>query len=127
MLPHEKALVERMKDKPFALIGVNSDVDEEKLRADLAKARGGDPKDVPPAALTSASCEQVRAILAKHGIAWRNAVDGSTDGPWATRWNVHGWPTIYVIDAKGVIRHRNVRDEAMEKAVVELLKEAGAG
>ena len=25
MLPHEKELVERLKDKPFALLGINSD------------------------------------------------------------------------------------------------------
>jgi len=97
MIPHEKALVERLKDKPFALIGINSD---------------GDP-------------EKVRRILKENGITWRNAVDGSTDGPIATRWNVSGWPTIYVLDAKGMIRYRDVRDEEMDKAVDELLKEMG--
>ena len=40
-----------------------------------------------------------------------------------TRWNVHGWPTIYVLDAKGVIRYRDVRGEEMDKAVDELLRE----
>jgi hypothetical protein len=28
MIPHERSLVERLKDKPFALLGVNSDVDK---------------------------------------------------------------------------------------------------
>ena len=32
-------------------------------------------------------------------------------------------PTIYVVDAKGVIRFKNVRGEAMDKAVDQLLKE----
>jgi hypothetical protein len=36
---------------------------------------------------------------------------------------VHGWPTIYVLDAKGVIRHKGVRGEAMDKAVDGLLAE----
>ena len=95
MLPHEKALVERLKDKPFALLGINSDGD----------------------------AEEVNEMLAEQGITWRQAIDGSTEGPLATRWNVNGWPTIYVLDAEGKIRFRDVRDEEMEKAVNELLAE----
>jgi hypothetical protein len=57
------------------------------------------------------------------GVTWRSAWDGSTSGPIATAWNVHGWPTIYVIDAKGVIRFKNVRGEQMDEAVDKLLAE----
>jgi peroxiredoxin len=98
MLPHERELVERLKDQPFALIGINSDGEAEK----------------------------VKEILAKNEITWRNAIDVSTDGPLATQWNVSGWPTIYVIDARGVIRYRDVRDQAMEDAVMALLAELAA-
>ncbi|MBM3987943.1 MAG: TlpA family protein disulfide reductase [Planctomycetes bacterium] len=98
MLPHEKALVERLKDKPFALIGINSDGD----------------------------AAAVRKLLAEQGITWRNAVDVSTEGPWARAWNVSGWPTIYVLDSKGVIRFRDVRDAELEAAVNELLAELEA-
>jgi len=96
MIPHEKTLVERLKDKPFALLGINSDGD----------------------------AEQVRKIMKENGITWRNAVDGSTEGPLATRWNVSGWPTIFVLDAKGVIRFLGVREKSMDDAVDGLLKEA---
>ena len=99
MLPHEKALVQRLADKPFALLGINSD---------------GDADDV-------------KKVLAERQITWRQAVDGDTSGPLATKWNVNGWPTIYVLDAKGVIRYRDVRDDEMEKAVLTLLEEAKAG
>lgn len=95
MLPHEKTLVERLKDKPFALIGINSDGD----------------------------ADTVKKLLKDEGITWRNAIDGSTEGPWARKWNVSGWPTIYVLDSKGVIRYRDVRDEEMEEAVLKLLRE----
>lgn len=61
--------------------------------------------------------------MEEHAIPWRNAVEGSTDGPIANAWNVSGWPTIYVLDAKGVIRHKNLRGEQMDKAVEALLKE----
>ncbi len=40
-------------------------------------------------------------------------------------WNVTGWPTIYVMDHQGVIRFKNTRGEAMDKAVDQLLTEMG--
>ena len=84
MYPHERSLVKRLADKPFALIGVNSDSDLVKLKKRMEE----------------------------ESITWR-------------RWNVNGWPTIYVIDAQGVIRFRDVRDKQMDAAVDSLLKEMG--
>jgi hypothetical protein len=93
MIPHERSLVEKMKDEPFALIGMNSD-----------------SKDV------------LRGAMASERITWRSFWDGgSTGGPIATRWNVQGWPSIFILDEDGVIRARDLRDDAMEKKVVELL------
>jgi hypothetical protein len=98
MLPHEKELVKLLDGKPFALLGINSDGD----------------------------AATVKKILAEQNITWRQAIDESTDGALATKWNINGWPTIYVIDAKGVIRYRDVRDKEMEDAVKKLVAEAGA-
>src|SRR5690349_20881477 len=99
MYPHERSLVKRLNGKPFALIGINSDMDREALKK----------------------------VLVKERITWRSWWDGgSTEGPIASKWNVHGWPTIYVLDARGVIRFKNVREKAMDEAVDQLLKEAGA-
>jgi hypothetical protein len=98
MLPHEKEMVERLKNRPFALIGINSD--------------GGR--------------SALQKILQEQGITWRNAVDVSTNGPIAKRWNVRGWPTIYILDAKGVIRYRDLRGQEMEQAVMTLLGELNA-
>jgi len=95
MYPHERSLVKRLEGKPFALIGVNSD-----------------PKD------------RVRQAMKKENMTWRSWWDGgSTEGPIAKAWNVSGWPTIYVLDAKGVIRYKNVRENEMDKAVDKLLTE----
>ena len=84
--------MERLKEKPFALLGINSDKDPKKA-------------------------------IAESGAASRHAIEGSTSGPIATEWNVHDWPTIYVIDAKGVIRYKNARGKQMDEAVETLLKE----
>ena len=97
MYPHERSLVKRLADKPFALIGVNSDVNKEDLKK----------------------------VMEKEEITWRSFWNGpeGTNGPISKAWNVRGWPTIYVLDHKGVIRFKNVRGESMDKAVDSLLKE----
>ena len=95
MYPHERSLVKRLENKPFALLGVNSD-----------------PKD------------KVEAALKRENITWRSFWDGgTTGGPIAKQYGVHAWPTTYVLDVKGVIRYKNVRGEAMDVAVDALLKE----
>ena len=96
MYPHERSLVKRLENKPFALIGVNSDKDREALKA----------------------------VIEKEKISWRSFWNGgSTRGPISMAWNVRGWPTIYVLDHKGVIRYKNVRGAAMDEAVDALLEE----
>jgi len=100
MYPHERSLVKRLEGKPFAILGINSDSD----RSDLKK------------------------VLAKEQITWRSWWDGgSTEGPIATKWNVRGWPTLYVVDAQGVIRYKNVQGKELDTAVDALLKRAGGG
>jgi len=99
MLPHEKTLVKRLEAEPFALLGINSD---------------GTAAEVGPR-------------LIEEGISWRQAMDEDTSGPLATAWNVSGWPTIYILDGEGRIRYRDLRDQAMEDAVMTLLAEAKAG
>lgn len=96
MIPHERSLVKKLSDKPFALIGVNSDEDLDDLKKTLAKEQ----------------------------ITWRHFFDGgSTSGPIASAWNVSGWPTTYVIDADGVIRAKDLRDEQAEQMIEKVLAE----
>ena len=100
MYPHERSLVKRLEGKPFALLGINSDADREKLKE----------------------------VLKKEQITWRSWWDGgSTSGPIASKWNVTGWPTVYVLDAKGVIRYVDVHDKKLDEAVDALLKEMESG
>jgi hypothetical protein len=97
MYPHERSLVKRLADEPFALIGVNSDADLEALEP----------------------------VLVEQQITWRSFWNGpeGTRGPISKRWNVSSWPTIFVLDAEGKIRYKNVRGEAMDQAVDALLDE----
>src|ERR1700720_2140993 len=97
MYPHERSLVKKLADKPFALLGINSDINKEELKK----------------------------VMEKEEITWRSFWNGpeGTNGPISKKWNVHGWPTIYVLDHKGVIRYKNVRGEKMDEAVDKLLKE----
>ena len=98
MYPHERSLVKRLNGKPFALLGVNSDRDREKIR------------------------ETVK----EKGLTWRSFWNGgSTRGPISTKWNVRGWPTIYVLDSKGKIRFKGARGKKMDEAVNTLLEEMG--
>jgi hypothetical protein len=55
-------------------------------------------------------------------VTWPSFWDGR-DGPISTAWNVDSWPTTFVLDRKGVIRYRNVRQGEMAQAVEALLKE----
>lgn len=96
MYPHERSLVSRYKGRPFALLGVNSDNDRESLKR----------------------------VIAAQGITWRSWFDRAPDGPISTTWQIEGWPTIYVIDHRGIIRYVHVRDDALEDAVEKLVREA---
>lgn len=95
MIPHEREMAKRLADKPFTLLGINSD----QSRSALKK------------------------IMAEQEITWPQIYDGPPgEGPLANGWNVSGWPTIYVLDHEGAIRHRDLRDESLENAVMALLE-----
>ncbi|HVK14579.1 MAG TPA: TlpA disulfide reductase family protein [Gemmataceae bacterium] len=98
MIPHEREMVEKLKGKPFALLGVN--VDEEK--ADFT------------------------AFLKADKMPWDHWWDGSK-GPLAKTFKVRAYPTLFLIDAKGVVRKKwtgSPGTEVLDKAVAELVAEA---
>jgi hypothetical protein len=104
MYPHERSLVKKMEGKPFALVGVNSDRDLKALKPTLEKEQ----------------------------ITWRSFWNGpeGTGGPISSEWNIRAWPTLFVIDHKGVIRHRFVGspgEKALDAAIDRLVEEAEGG
>jgi hypothetical protein len=97
MYPHERSLVTKMQGKPFVLLGINSDPSKEFLRK----------------------------VQEREHLAWRSWWDeGGKRGAIATRWNVHAWPTIYLIDGQGIIRYKDsqgVQPHELDKAIDSLL------
>jgi hypothetical protein len=60
----------------------------------------------------------------KEQLNWRSFAD---DGAITSKWNLHGTPTLYVLDHKGVIRHKWVGspgEKALAAALQKLIKEA---
>jgi len=101
MYPHERSLVAKMAGKPFALIGVNSD----------------------------GKIERAQEAVKKNNLTWRsfwNGPDG-TGGPISAKWAIQGWPTLFVIDHKGVIRHKSLGNPGNDKLdgwIEDLVSEA---
>jgi thiol-disulfide isomerase/thioredoxin len=94
MIPHERELVKKLKDKPFVLVSVSFDAEKKTLTD----------------------------FLEKEKMPWVHWFNGQK-GELGEQLNVRFFPTIFVLDAKGVIRFKGVRGEAMDKAVETLLKE----
>ena len=78
-VPHERELVDRFQGQPFAIVGVNGDGDR----------------------------QAAREAMTKTSMTWRSfwSSEGSR-GPIPNLWNVHSWPTLYLLDAHGVIRYK---------------------
>ena len=88
--------MKKLEGKPFALLGINTDVTK----------------------------DTVEELTRKGEITWRCCWDGGQEGPITTQWRVESFPTVFVLDARGVVRFKNVRGEALEKAVNDLIREA---
>lgn len=88
--------MERHKDDPFVLLGINTDQSKDDYHK---KAK-------------------------EYGVNWRSSWQGSTSGPIPRQWRVSGYPTKYVLDGEGRIRHTmNVGGPRLDKVIAELLEE----
>ena len=100
MIPHERSLVNKLSGKPFVLIGVNSDSNPEQLKKDLKENQ----------------------------VTWRSFQNQRKDAKAISEeWNVRGWPTLYLIDHKGVIKKKwlgSPGNEALDREVEKLVQAA---
>ena len=98
MFDHERSLVQKYQGRPFVLLGVDEDSDRETLQ----KAQK------------------------KYNLNWRSWWD---EGHSVVReWRVEGFPTLYLIDHKGMIRWHSLGvpedSERMDELIERLVKEA---
>lgn len=99
MLPQEKQLVENLRDKPFQMLSVCND----------------------------SKLETAKATISENGMTWPNFFDGDprteakSEGAIARKWDVNGWPTIYVLDEKGIIRAKHLRGEGLDAVIHRLV------
>jgi thiol-disulfide isomerase/thioredoxin len=96
MYAQQQALAKRTRGKPVALVGVNSDKNR----------------------------EEIKKVMESEQITWPCFWNGGgARGPIANAYRVRDWPTTFILDARGVIRYRNVRGTELDDAVNALLKE----
>jgi hypothetical protein len=98
LFAHERSLVDKYRNRPFALIGVNEDDELKTLQ---------------------------RAQEKEH-LNWRSFWDGG-GGPISLLWKTKGLPSFFLIDRKGMVRwqHLGVPDlKRLEDLIEQLLKEA---
>ena len=78
VLPMIADLQKRFTGQNFTVLGVNTDVKEKALQA-----------------------------LQANPLPWRNWLDATTSGPNTTLYNIHHFPTLFLIDEKGIIAMKN--------------------
>ena len=88
--------MKKLEEKPFALIGVNTNTSEP---------------------------NKLKAIMDREKLNWRTFAAGDTI---TARWNNPGTPLYYVIDHKGMIRYKwfgSPGEKAIDTALEKLIKE----
>jgi hypothetical protein len=97
MHTYERSLVEKYQGKPFIVVGVNGDPDRDLLRMAQEKEK----------------------------LTWHSVWDGR-GGPIARRFAIQGFPTVFLLDQRGVIRFKSVgapSPEVLEQRINMLLQE----
>lgn len=70
---------------------------------------------------------KLKAVMDKERLNWRSFTDPGAlgQGAIATRWNLGATPTLYIMDRKGVIRHKWVGspgEKTIDAALDKLLR-----
>jgi hypothetical protein len=100
MLPHERSLVTRYKNRPFVLLGVSADHTR----------------------------EAVQKVQKSGDVSWRSWwLEGNAADRVNRDWDVSGYPTIVLIDANGRVQNNWVGrpdDKELEREIDRLVADA---
>jgi hypothetical protein len=99
MYAHERSLATKYKNRPFVILGINSDTDR----------------------------EQIRQTIARENITWRSWWAGGIEGVIPRLYKVQRWPTLYLLDGRGTVRFAQVRDQTLDEAIEFLVREVEGG
>jgi peroxiredoxin len=102
VVAYEHSLTNSLRNEPFALVGVNFGDDRGLLR-----------KEVNDAGITFRSF-------------WDSGGSLNAPGPIASQFNVHGCPSFYIFDHRGIIRHKFLGSVSKERlrSVIQALVDA---
>ena len=89
------------RKEAFALVGVNADETDKR--------------------------EKARKATRDERMDWPSFWDGGYNGPTQARYNIDHYPTVYVLDAKGVIRYIDAEGKDLDRAVDALVRESESG
>lgn len=89
----------QLADKPFVLLGVNTDKD----------------------------LDSIRKIVEEKDLNWRSFWSGEkgTSGPIPKKWQIKAWPTIFILDGEGKIRFKGNGGKELDQTIVRLMAEMG--
>ncbi len=93
MYDHERSLVQEYAGRPFALVGVNTDED----------------------------IDEIRNVVKEKNLIWRSFQDPRGQRI-SRQYNIEFFPTVMLIDHRGVIRSINPNDIDLE--IAKLVEEA---
>ncbi len=96
MFEHERSLVKKYKNRPFVLMGVNTD----------------EKKDLP-------------RIIKENKLTWNSWADGpaTNHGPIMYQYKVDGFPTLFLVDGNGKIRAKILRESQLDETIEALVQE----
>jgi len=108
-LPHVKAASEQYGEQGFGILGISLDADPALQPGEASRTR-----------------EQVAAFMRENGMNWSSIYDGKGwEAEVSDAYRVNAIPATFLLDAEGVIRHRDLRGEALAEAVGALLDATG--
>jgi peroxiredoxin len=84
----------------------------------------GRPFAIIGISLNPYGAKKLKEVMDKEELPWRSFADGL---PIARKWNFYGTPTLYLLDHKGIIRHKwlgSPGEKAIDRAVEKLVKQA---